>query len=436
MAEMKPERSRSVGGYRTVCTALLFVIIANSCVAGAEAVQAQRVPLKGPVSQSGTISFILRTDRHYRNGKGQENYAQTLVALPGINAVSFRRTDQVVNLRLTWEAASGPVIHDIIVDFPDLPGPQDYFVQFTWDSARGLSQGYLNGTPLRIPGCRFEPWWVANAADHALVFDGRLTVDDVLVTAGHLSQEEAVAAVPLQYRERNAGLIGHAQPPVPIPVAALRGKLLYESRMDDPAALEGWVAEGPLHVEYENGGALMRSKAFEGHTVLWCPEEFPDRFVAEWEFQPLAHYGLAIVFFAATGEHGEDIFDSALPPRDGTFGQYTKGSIKSYHVSYFANVRDFQMGRIDSNLRKNNGFYRVGGGPVAIEPGAQGWQLIRLVKQGGHIQLSCNGRTFVDWIDDDPERYGPRLREGKIGLRQMTPTIGCYRNFRVWELAP
>jgi len=74
------------------------------------------------------------------------------------------------------------------------------------------------------------------------------------------------------------------------------------------------------------------------HHVFWCPENFPDRFIAEWEAQnrePDA--GLCIVFFAAKGEKGEDIFDPFLPKRDGTFKQYTQGKIISYHISYYAN---------------------------------------------------------------------------------------------------
>jgi hypothetical protein len=245
---------------------------------------------------------------------------------------------------------------------------------------------------------------------------------------------EATAAVPAEFRGRHANLSGFAQPPEPINVPTRRGQLLYESMMDSPESLDGWVAEGPLDLRVEDGHVLMRAKAFEGNTVFWCPRDFPDSFVAEWQFQPVSHYGLAIVFFAAKGEQGQDIFDPALPERDGNFGHYIKGAITSYHVSYFANVMQYQMGRTDSNLRKNNNFYRVGGGPVAIAPGAQGWQHVRLIKDRNRIQLACNGRTFVDWSDDNPERYGPPHRDGKIGLRQMTPTIGLYRNFRVWAL--
>jgi hypothetical protein len=178
----------------------------------------------------------------------------------------------------------------------------------------------------------------------------------------------------------------------------------------------------------------MRSIDFAEHTVFWCPQDFPESFIAEWEFEPLSQYGLAIVFFAARGENGEDLFEPSLPKRDGKFVHYTHGSITSYHISYFANVENYQMGRIDSNLRKNNKFYRVGGGPVAIPPGTQGWQQMRLIKDGSRIQLFANGKICVDWTDDDPDRYGPPHGSGKIGFRQMTQTVGAYRNFRVWTI--
>lgn len=409
----------------------LFLMIGSTMLSANGLAQ---IGLDPAISQTGTISFTLRTDKRYRNGQGQENYRQSLVKLPGLNEISFVRSDQVVNLRFLWEAESGPTVHDIIVDFPDLPGPESYFVQFIWDSARGLSEGYFNGQALRLPGNHFEPWWAQSEASSVEVGEGALAVENLTVLPRYTPPEEAQAAVPAALRGRFAHLLGFPRPPVPIDVNERRGELLYETRMDGHDSLAGWVAEGPLDLRFENGHVIMRSRAFAGNTVFWCPHDFPDRLVAEWEFEPLSHYGLAIVFFAAKGENGEDIFDPALPARNGEFRHYIRGAITSYHVSYFANVRDFQMGRVDSNLRKNNRFYRVGGGPVAIAPGARGWHHVRLVKDGNRIQLAANGRTYVDWIDDDPERYGPPHEDGKIGLRQMTPTIGRYRNFRVWAL--
>ena len=146
------------------------------------------------------------------------------------------------------------------------------------------------------------------------------------------------------------------------------------------------------------------------------------------ELETMWHYGPAIIFFAAQGERGEDIFDPSLPERDGRFVHYRSRTMTSCHISYFGNVESFQMGRVDSNLRKNNRFYRVGGVPVAILPGTRGWQQMRLIKKGNRIQLFANGGICVDWTDDDPDRYGPPHGGGRVDLRQMKPTVGQHRN--------
>jgi hypothetical protein len=413
--------------------------IGASCVFGAgclfavEISESMTVP---PLGESGTVSFRLQTDQAYRNGEGQENYRQMLIRLPGVFEIVFSRTDPSVNISWIWDKRKGfeGKFYDIIVDMTDLPGPEMYFLQYTWDSARGLSEAYLNGTALRIPGAKFSPWCTGRDLSTLETGKGRLAVSDVTVESRYTPPVEALAAVPAEFRGKHLSLLGFSKPPKPMDISARRGALLYESRMDNPGSIAGWVKEGPLDVRFENGTMRMSCIDFAEHTVFWCPQEFPDRFVAEWEIEPLSQYGLAIIFFAARGEHGEDIFDPALPKRDGSFVHYIRGAITSYHVSYFANVENYQMGRVDSNLRKNNKFYRVGGGPVAIPPGTRGWQQLRLIKDGSRIQLFANGKISVDWTDDDPVRYGPRHTGGKIGLRQMTQTIGAYRNFRVWEL--
>jgi hypothetical protein len=414
------------------CALLLSGMTLNVLWAGALPAQ-MLVPALG---EAGTISFRVQTDQVYRNGEGQENFRQTLIRLPGVFEIAFSRTDPSVNISWIWDSRKGfeGKFHDIIVDMTDLPGPETYFLQYTWDSALGLSEAYLNGIALRIPGVKFPPWLIGKEVTNIEISGGRLTVSDVTVESRYTPPAKALAAVPKEFRGRHSNLFGFSKPPQPLDISARRGALLYESSMDNHGPVAGWVKEGPLDLRFENGAMQMRCIDFAEHTVFWCPQEFPDRFVAEWEFEPLSQYGLAIIFFAARGEHGEDIFDPALPKRDGKFIHYTRGAITSYHVSYFANVENYQMGRIDSNLRKNNQFYRVGGGPVAIPPGTQGWQQMRLIKDGSRIQLFANGKICVDWMDDDPKRYGPPHAGGKIGLRQMTQTIGAYRNFRVWEL--
>lgn len=405
----------------------------------AATVVAETQPIE-PVSQAGTIQFILHTDQAYHNGMGQANYTQELVRLPGINHISFQRNDRVINLRFLWDqdsgpvAGGGPVVNDILGDFTDFPGPARYHYLVTWDSARGISRAYLNGEPLRIPGLVRDPWWVPVEANEIRVGSGRLQVRDLEVTARYTPATEVRSLVPAELLGQASRLIGFPHPPKPIDLSDRRGALLYDNPLDHPQTVADWVVEGPAAFSFDNGYLQMRARNFEEHFVVWCPQDFPDSFVAEWDFKPLSDDGLAIIFFAAKGENGEDIFDPSLAPRSGPFRDYIVGDIVSYHISYYANVHQFQMGRVDSNLRKNNQFLRVGGGPVAIQPGAQGWQHMRLIKDGNRIQLFANGRIKVDWTDDNPERYGPPHTDGKIGFRQMSPTVAGYRNFRVWEL--
>ncbi|HAX95811.1 MAG TPA: hypothetical protein DCY35_04720, partial [Prolixibacteraceae bacterium] len=178
--------------------------------------------------------------------------------------------------------------------------------------------------------------------------------------------------------------------------------------------------------------------------------EVPAEFVAEWEFVPLAPHGLAIFFFAAKGQNGEDIFDPGLPARDGSFAHYIHGAVKSYHVSYFANLPLYSSGRTLSNLRKNNHFFLLSQGPIAVTaagadaksfPGSsmspvnsQGFYRMTVCRKDQRIQVWCNDRICIDFTDDQLERYGPPLGAGKIAFRQMSPTIAAYRNLRIWDV--
>ena len=117
-----------------------------------------------------------------------------------------------------------------------------------------------------------------------------------------------------------------------------KANLLYENSFKDSAAVEDWVMEGPGETLVRRGWMEMFSPDQRWHHVFWCPVDFPSRFMAEWEMQNLnPEAGLAIIFFATRGTRGEDIFDSSLPKRDGTFKYYTKDRLNGYHISYYAN---------------------------------------------------------------------------------------------------
>jgi hypothetical protein len=211
-----------------------------------------------------------------------------------------------------------------------------------------------------------------------------------------------------------------------------KGALLYANALSETAVTADWRMEGLGEVEFSKGWMKMFSAKEKGHHVFWCPQEFPSNFIAEWDVQNLhTEAGLCIVFFAAKGLNGEDIFNTALPARDGTFTQYTKGAINNYHISYYANSKG-QPGRASVHLRKNKGFHKVQENEMGIPLQSQAIHRIQLVKYEGAIQLFIDGRKVIDWVDDGL-KLGEILQGGKIGFRQMKWTQFNYRDFKVWE---
>jgi hypothetical protein len=212
-----------------------------------------------------------------------------------------------------------------------------------------------------------------------------------------------------------------------------KGEPVYENSLANRGSVKDWVMEGPGELEFRDGWMEMYSPEEKYHHVFWCPADFPDSFVAEWEAQNLHNRaGLCIVFFAAGGVNGKDVFDPSFPARNGRFSQYTKGPINSYHISYHANAPN-EPGRDHANLRKNSGFHLVQEGNMGIPADSEQVHKLRLVKDGPRIVMFVDGRVIIDWTDDG-ETFGPALGGGKIGFRQMKWTRFRYRNFKVWGL--
>ena len=210
-------------------------------------------------------------------------------------------------------------------------------------------------------------------------------------------------------------------------------KLVYQSAMDTDASVKDWVMEGPGQVKFADGWLEMRSPNEEMHHVYWCPETLPSDFIAQWEMQNLhLEAGLCIVFFAATGLGGEDVMDSSLPKRDGTFSQYNNGDLKNYHISYYAHNPKLPA-RPVARLRRNPGKNIVYEGPSGIHSESDRVHKVTLIKNEAHIQLFVDDRPVIDWIDNG-DVNGPPLGAGRIALRQMQWTQFRYRNFNVWSL--
>jgi len=151
-----------------------------------------------------------------------------------------------------------------------------------------------------------------------------------------------------------------------------KGNLLYQNEFSKQEDLIGWKMEGPGEVSFMEEWMYMKSVDEEFHHVFWCPEDFPESFIAEWEAQNMeTDAGLCIIFFSAKGDNTEDIFHESLPKRDGTFRLYTKGRINTYHISYYANNPELEPGRGTANLRKNSGAHLVQVGKEGIETNSQ-----------------------------------------------------------------
>ena len=216
---------------------------------------------------------------------------------------------------------------------------------------------------------------------------------------------------------------------VPMPKDLKLGPLLYENSLGSEKDIANWNMEGHAAVDFVDQWMTMYSPQEKSHHVLWCPENFPSDFIATFEVQNLnIEAGLCIVFFAAMGLNGEDVLADTLPKRDGTFTQYTKGKIKNYHISYYANAAH-NKDRGHTNLRKNPGFNLATSGKIGIPTASRAVHRVTLRKQGGHLQMWVDGGKVIDWIDTDNA-----LTNGAIGFRQMKWTRFRYRNFQVFAL--
>src|SRR5690606_17919710 len=132
---------------------------------------------------------------------------------------------------------------------------------------------------------------------------------------------------------------------------------------------------------------------------------------------------------------GGGIFDDGLAPRTGAYPQYHSGDIRTLHVSYFRRRWEDERAFHTCNLRKSPGFHLVsqGADPLPSVEDARGhFYRICVIKDGARVTFSIDDLVLFEWTDD--ESTGPRVRDGRIGFRQMSPLTACYRNFEVHSL--
>jgi hypothetical protein len=211
-----------------------------------------------------------------------------------------------------------------------------------------------------------------------------------------------------------------------------------------PAPDAEWIAEGWGGAEVRDGRLIVAPSPFDAsgwplpieagrrsHMVVWNRRIFPADFLLEFEMSPCGSTnGLTIVFFCASGQNGEDIFDLSLPPRRAEYQAYHSGALANYTESYWS--RNNEAESLSNRLRKNPGFKQVAEGPSLTTGPTDVTHRLRILKSGSRIEVEVNGKVVIKW--DDTERpHGA----GRIGLRSMEGvTMVAYDNFKVWRITP
>lgn len=217
-------------------------------------------------------------------------------------------------------------------------------------------------------------------------------------------------------------------------------RLIYSNPLSSENDIKNFVLEGEAIISFSNGKMIMEnaldpSLGQDSNFVLWCPENFPSNISVRWKFKPIREPGLCILFFAAKGINGEDIFDKKLNKRTGIYSQYHSGDINVYHLSYFRRKQKEERAFHTCNLRKSKGFHLVaqGADPIpSVEDVIEPYRL-RLDKINTNISFFINDLLVLEW-NDDSKTYGPALTDGKIGFRQMAPLKAQYSNFEVYTI--
>lgn len=213
---------------------------------------------------------------------------------------------------------------------------------------------------------------------------------------------------------------------------------IYRNTLTDPEQTAGFRMEGDGTVTFPMGRLRLESTrdASEGqkaNVVFWCPEVFPGDLAVSWTFRPLREPGLAILFFAAAGAGGKDLFDPSLPARTGEYDQYHHGEMNAFHISYFRRMWKEERSFHTCNLRKSYGFHLVAQGADPLPDVADmtsAYEML-VVKQGAAVTFAINGLPLLQWTDDGSS-YGPLLAGGRIGFRQMAPLIAEYSDLIVY----
>ncbi len=253
---------------------------------------------------------------------------------------------------------------------------------------------------------------------------------------------------------------------LPLNTVSLELKLVYENDFsaDDKIEFEStfvedgkrkslpdsdaeWIAEGSGGAEVCGGELWVAPVAFKAcgerirnltsepsHMVVWNKNRFPADVMFEFTVN---HHGsdngLTLVFFAAEGVEGQDIFDLELPPRNGVYRNYNKGRLRNYTVSYWSRNKKPSLvakgEQYTNRIRKNPGANILATDDSLTDKCNDCDFKVRILKVAGNITVEINDIVANHVIDPNAPHGG-----GYIGLRSMEGVDRVsYDNFRVWS---
>lgn len=221
----------------------------------------------------------------------------------------------------------------------------------------------------------------------------------------------------------------------------MKKELIYRNLLSRQEDVTGFVLEGQAEVSFENARMKLASTVDPSlgqaaNYVYWCPEIFPPDIEISWNFYPMSDSGLCMMFFAASGLYGLDLFDSELNSRDGKYDCYFDGAINAFHASYFRRKARSERAFRTCNLRKSKGFYLVaqGADPIPELADCMTPYRIKIVKYKNSVRFYINDLEIYQYVDDG-QSYGSLLQGGRIGFRQMSPMVAEYSNLCVYAIS-
>ena len=395
----------------------------NKKIIAVTAVCTSILAAQAATDNEGAVSFSITFNESMQNGSQATAQKFKIFSIANFCSLTARLDKAAAGIHWRW-AKRG--INGMGLLLPEFKKGKKYTFFMTWNAEKGYFDSYVDGYPVRVPGTKLRKW-KAFKPGKLMVKKGPFTLEYFQMYDKYIAPAKVAKFSPPQKINPLLSCdLSHT-------FEAKRGKLLYDGSKTDPQ-FSTWKKEGPVKSYFKNGWEIFESTKpkQKKHIVWWCPEKFPESFIAEWEIKIISDYGLCIVFFAAKGENGESVFAPSLPKRDGTFTDYIKGKIKSYHISYLTNA-GHNPGRPQVNLRKNNSFYLMAQGAPGMSFDKKVHKIL-LCKDKSRIFMTIDARPVMDYTDSNAERYGEAYGDGWMALRQMSWAVGAYRNFKVWEL--